>query len=183
MKATINKMEDLGINFFGLSANKSEHLMKKYFGEMWAMVSLAADSYLNKGKVLPKEEIEKWPIIGGLVTSEAKDMRVDEFFKASKEINEVASSAQKAESTVDVDRFKEIIHDPENKKALDINPELLNLKEAFGRNRTGIEEIKKNPGGRYDREEMTRRIKVLEEQNRKIAILGMKEIRQMGLDY
>jgi primosomal protein N'' len=181
-KEIVNKMEDLGINLFGVSANQLEHINKKLLGQLWAVTRTAADAFINRGKVTPKKELEEYPLISGAVTSGAKDRAVNQFYEVAKEATEIQKSFERAKSTADIERFQEILNDPDNVKYLKASKRLRELKANIGETRQGIEKIMENPGNRLDREEMTRRIKVLKERQVLIAKEGVKEARMLGLE-
>ena len=152
-KEIINKMEDMGVNIFGMSANQLEHINKKLLGQAWAVTRIAADAYLNRDKVTPIKELEEYPMLSGVLTSGAKDRAVDQFYKVTKEVTEIEKSFERSKSVADVDRFQEIINDPENVKAIKTSKALREAKENIGKARQGIEQIKQNPGNRLDAEE------------------------------
>ena len=191
-KAIINKMEDAGINIFGMSANQLEHLNKKFLGQLWAVTRTASDAYINRGRVTPEKEITEMPLISGAVTSGTKDRAVDQFYTVAREVSEVNKSFERAKSHADVERFNQITTNPENVKALKASKSLRDKKADIGKLATDIEKIKQSQPPNYDKmsdrekkqaaKDMAAKIKMLKDRQRLIAKLGVEEARKLGLD-
>jgi hypothetical protein len=179
-KAIINKMEDAGINIFGMSANQLEHLNKKFLGQLWAVTRTASDAYINRGRVTPEKELTEMPLISGAVTSGTKDRAVDQFYTVAREVSEVNKSFERAKSHADKKRFDEITTNPENAKAIQASKSLRDKKAEMGKLATDIEKIKNDQS--LTSKEMTSRIKMLKDRQRLIAKLGVEEARKLGLD-
>jgi hypothetical protein len=191
-KLIINKMEDAGVNIFGMSANQLEHLNKKFLGQLWAVTRTASDAYINRGRVTPEKEWYEMPLISGAVTSGTKDRAVDQFYTVAKEVSEVNKSFERAKSHADVERFNQITTNPENVKALKASKSLRDKKADIGKLATDIEKIKQSQPPNYDKmsdrekkqaaKDMAAKIKMLKDRQRLIAKLGVEEARKLGLD-
>jgi hypothetical protein len=179
-KAIINKMEDAGINIFGMSANQLEHLNKKFLGQLWAVTRTASDAYINRGRVTPEKELTEMPLISGAVTSGTKDRAVDQFYTVAKEATQMVNSFDRAQKRTDVDRFNQILKDPKYIEAIKMNDSLREKKSTMGKLSTDIERIKNDQS--LDSKEMTRRINILKERQRVLAKLGVEQARKMGMD-
>lgn len=179
-KAIVNKMEDYGINFLGVSANQLEHLNKSYLGQVWAITRTASDAYLNRGKVTPEKTLSEYPMIGGIISEGKKDRAVDQFYRVYGQVSEIDKSEQRAVSIGNKERFDQIVNDPENQKALRASDTLRDIKKQIGEKRTGIAKIKEMKG--ITSEEMTKRINVLKEHEKVLAKRGVEVARKLGLE-
>lgn len=179
-KAIVNKMEDYGINFLGMSANQLEHLNKSYLGQVWAITRAASDAYLNHGKVTPEKALSEYPMVGGIISEGKKDRAVDQFYRVYGQVSEIDKSKQRAVSIGDKERFDQIVHDPDNQKALQASDALRDIKKQIGEKRTGIAKIKEMKG--ITSEEMTKRINVLKEHEKMLAKRGVEVARKLGLE-
>ena len=179
-KAIVNKMEDYGVNFLGVSANQLEHLNKSYLGQLWAITRAASDAYLNQGKVTPEKSLSEYPMVGGLLSEGKKDRAVDQFYRVYGQVSEIDKSKQRAVSIGNKERFDQIVNDPENQKALKASDTLRDIKKQIGEKRTGIAKLKEMKG--ITSEEMTKRINVLKEHEKVLAKRGVEVARKLGLE-
>ena len=180
MTEVVNKMEDMGVNVLGVSANQLEHLARKYLGQLWAVTRVASDAYMNRGKVTPEKEAGEYPLVSGVVTTGTKDRAVNEFYTVAKEVSQVNQSLQEAGKKGDAERFNQIVKNPENVKALQGSDEMKKLKEEIGELSTGIKRIEHDQT--LSAPEMTSRIKALKARQTLLAKRGVEVARKLGLD-
>jgi hypothetical protein len=147
---------------------------------VWAITRAASDAYLNHGKVTPEKALSEYPMVGGIISEGKKDRAVDQFYRVYGQVSEIDKSKQRAVSIGDKERFDQIVHDPDNQKALRASDALRDIKKQIGQKRTGIAKIKEMKG--ITSEEMTKRINVLKEHEKVLAKRGVEVARKLGLD-
>jgi len=180
MTEVVNKMEDMGVNVLGVSANQLEHLARKYLGQLWAVTRVASDTYMNRGKATPEKEAGEYPLVSGVLTTGTKDRAVNQFYTVAKEASQVNQSLEEAGKKGDAERFNQIVKNPENVKALKGSDEMKKLKEEIGELSTGIKRIEKDQS--LSSPEMTARIKTLKARQTLLAKRGVEVARKLGLD-
>jgi hypothetical protein len=180
MTEVVNKMEDMGVNVLGVSANQLEHLARKYLGQLWAVTRVASDAYINRGKVTPEKEAGEYPLVSGVLTTGTKDRAVNQFYTVAKEASQVNQSLEEAGKKGDAERFNQIVKNPENVKALKGSDEMKKLKEEIGEISTGIKRIENDQT--LSSSEMTSRIKTLKARQTLLAKRGVEVARKLGME-
>ena len=180
MSEVVNKMEDMGVNVLGVSANQLEHLARKYLGQLWAVTRVASDAYINRGKVTPEKEAGEYPLVSGVLTTGTKDRAVNQFYTVAKEASQVNQSLEEAGKKGDAERFNQIVKNPENVKALKGSDEMKKLKEEIGEISTGIKRIENDQT--LSSSEMTSRIKTLKARQTLLAKRGVEVARKLGME-
>jgi hypothetical protein len=180
MSEVVNKMEDMGVNVLGVSANQLEHLARKYLGQLWAVTRVASDAYINRGKVTPEKEAGEYPLVSGVLTTGTKDRAVNQFYTVAKEASQVNQSLEEAGKKGDAERFNQIVKNPENVKALKGSDEMKKLKEDIGEISTGIKRIENDQT--LSSSEMTSRIKTLKARQTLLAKRGVEVARKLGME-
>jgi muramidase (phage lysozyme) len=129
----------------GLSPIQIEHFGRGYLTELWTVMGLVADKFLEEGQGKPAKYPGEVPIImggaKGILTKPERDRDVDTFFELNQAVGAIRDTVTRAQGRGNVDTMERLMADPENKKKFYAAPAGREIAEEMSKVEKAIDQI------------------------------------------
>jgi hypothetical protein len=129
----------------GVSPIQVEHFGRGYLTELWTVMGLVADKFLEEGQGKPAKYPGEVPIImggaKGILTKPERDRDVDTFFELNQAVGAIRDTVTRAQGRGNVDTMERLMADPENKKKFYAAPAGREIAEEMSKVEKAIDQI------------------------------------------